>query len=76
MCFIVFAYDCHPDYLLVLAANRDEYHARPTSPARFWKEAPDVLAGKDLEQSGTWLVYHSGAVWRPLPITGIRLHTN
>lgn len=55
MCFIVFAYQCHPDYLLVLAANRDEYHARPAAPAGFWEEAQDILAGKDLEQQGTWL---------------------
>ncbi|MFZ5597748.1 MAG: NRDE family protein [Bacillota bacterium] len=55
MCFIVFAYNCHPDYLLVMAANRDEYHARPTSPAGFWKEDPGVLAGKDLEQGGAWM---------------------
>ncbi|MFZ5645326.1 MAG: NRDE family protein [Bacillota bacterium] len=55
MCFVVLAYDCHPDYLLVLAANRDEYHSRPTAPAHFWEDAPGVLAGKDLEHCGTWL---------------------
>ncbi|MCL4440950.1 MAG: NRDE family protein [Firmicutes bacterium] len=55
MCYVVFAYDCHPDYLLVLAANRDEDNARPAAPARFWEEAPDMLAGKDLLQSGTWM---------------------
>lgn len=55
MCLILFAYDYHPNYLLILAANRDEYYARPALPAHFWEERPDVLAGKDLEQSGTWL---------------------
>ena len=55
MCFVVFAFDCHPDYLLILGANRDEYHARPAAPAHFWEEAPDMLAGKDLLQSGTWM---------------------
>jgi len=55
VCFVVFAYDCHPEYLLILAANRDEYHARPAAPAHFWEEAPDLLAGKDLLQSGTWM---------------------
>lgn len=55
MCFIVFAYDCHPDYLLVLAANRDEYYARPTAPACFWDDAPHMLAGRDMKQSGTWM---------------------
>jgi len=33
MCLIVFALDRHPRYRLVLAANRDEYFSRPTSPA-------------------------------------------
>jgi uncharacterized protein with NRDE domain len=55
MCFIVFAHQCHPDYRLVLAANRDEYHARPADQARFWEDAADMLAGKDLEQHGTWM---------------------
>jgi uncharacterized protein with NRDE domain len=55
MCLIVFALDCHPDYRLVLAANRDEYHSRPTAPAAFWSDAPDLLAGRDMEAGGTWL---------------------
>jgi uncharacterized protein with NRDE domain len=55
MCLIVFAGDCHPSYRLVLAANRDEYFSRPTAPAAFWHDAPDVLAGRDLLAGGTWL---------------------
>ena len=55
MCLIVFALDCHPRYRLVLAANRDEYFSRPTAPAAFWQDAPQVLAGRDLEAGGTWL---------------------
>lgn len=55
MCLIVFAYDCQPKYRLVLAANRDEYFARPTRPAGFWPESPTVLAGRDLQSGGTWL---------------------
>lgn len=55
MCLILFAYDCHPDYLLILAANRDEYYGRPAERAHFWVEHPYILAGRDLEQSGTWL---------------------
>src|SRR3546814_16924545 len=34
MCLIALALDAHPRYSLVLAANRDEYHARPTAPDR------------------------------------------
>jgi uncharacterized protein with NRDE domain len=55
MCLIVFALDSHPRYRLVLAANRDEYFSRPTAPAAFWADAPQVLAGRDQEAGGTWL---------------------
>lgn len=55
MCLIVFAYDCHPHYRLVLAANRDEYFHRPTEGAHFWESHPWVLAGRDLEMQGTWM---------------------
>lgn len=55
MCLIVFAYDIHPDYRLILAANRDEFYTRPTAPAAFWDDAPNIFAGRDLEKGGTWL---------------------
>lgn len=55
MCLILFAHDIHPDYRLVLCANRDEFYARPTAPAAFWEEAPQLLAGRDLVGGGTWL---------------------
>jgi uncharacterized protein with NRDE domain len=55
MCLILLALDTHPDYALVLAANRDEFYDRPTAPAAFWDDAPAVLAGRDLKAGGTWL---------------------
>ncbi len=55
MCLILFAYRAHPDYRLVVAANRDEWFRRPTAAAAFWPDAPQLLAGRDLEQRGTWL---------------------
>ena len=55
MCLILFAHRAHPDFALVLAANRDEYFARPTLPADYWKDAPDVLGGLDLQKGGTWM---------------------
>jgi uncharacterized protein with NRDE domain len=55
MCLILFAYQRHPRYRLILAANRDEFYARPTAPLGFWADHPQVLAGRDLEQKGTWL---------------------
>jgi len=55
MCLILFAHRAHPAYPLVVAANRDEWFHRPTAPAAFWPDAPEVFAGRDLEQHGTWL---------------------
>lgn len=55
MCLILFAYNYHPDYKLILTANRDEFYARPTRPMQFWPEQSNLVAGKDLEQGGTWL---------------------
>lgn len=55
MCLIVFAWHAHPAYRLILAANRDEYHARPARDAHWWPDQPDVLAGRDLQAGGTWL---------------------
>lgn len=60
MCLIVFAYDCHPHYHLILGANRDEYRDRPTDPARFWSDAPHLLAGRDRVFGGTWLGVTTG----------------
>lgn len=55
MCLITFAWDTHPAFRLVVAANRDELHARPAAPAHWWEDAPDVLAGRDLREGGTWM---------------------
>lgn len=55
MCLILFGWRAHPEYPLIVAANRDEFHRRPTDAARFWKDEPAILAGRDLECMGTWL---------------------
>lgn len=55
MCLLVFAHRADPRYPLVLAANRDEFHARPTAGSAFWPEYPGLLAGRDLAQGGTWM---------------------
>lgn len=55
MCLILVAWQTHPDYPLVVAANRDEFHARPSAPAAFWDDRPAILGGRDLEAMGTWL---------------------
>lgn len=63
MCLALIAVGAREDLPLVIAANRDEFHARPAAPAAFWKEAPGLLAGRDLSAGGTWLgVTRSGRV--------------
>ena len=55
MCLILVAWRAHPDYPLVVAANRDEFFARPAAEAGWWQDCPSVFAGRDLEAGGTWL---------------------
>ena len=55
MCLILLAWRVHPRFPLVVAGNRDEFFSRPATVAGFWKEAPHILAGKDLEAGGTWM---------------------
>ena len=55
MCVLVAAIDDHPDYDLVVAANRDEFHDRPSAAAAEWHDAPHILGGRDLSAGGTWL---------------------
>lgn len=55
MCLLVAAWDQHPRYRLVLAGNRDEFHDRLSAPLGWWPDAPDLVAGRDLEAGGTWL---------------------
>ncbi|MEO8143342.1 MAG: NRDE family protein [Betaproteobacteria bacterium] len=55
MCLILVAWKQHSQIPLVVAANRDEFHARPSERAGFWRDQPQILAGRDLEAKGTWL---------------------
>lgn len=55
MCLIVVGWRTHPDYPVVVAANRDEFYARPSTAIARWPDAPHVIGGRDLEGGGTWL---------------------
>ena len=61
MCLIFISLNQHPNYKLIVAANRDEFYARQTSPTEFWKEHPQIVGGRDLEARkpdgtcGTWM---------------------
>ena len=55
MCLIAFAWRSHRRYPLVLIANRDEFHARPSAAADFDPEAPEAYGGRDQVAGGGWL---------------------
>ena len=55
MCLLIVGWNAHPDFRLVIAGNRDEFHDRPAAALGWWNDGPSVLAGRDLQASGTWL---------------------
>ncbi|WP_374618478.1 NRDE family protein [Pandoraea sp.] len=55
MCLIVFSWQPDAATPLVLLANRDEFFERPAEPLHWWRDRPDVLAGRDLRGGGTWM---------------------
>ena len=58
MCLLVFALRKHPRLPLIVAGNRDEFHARPTKAAHWWPDKRDIVGGRDLQAGGTWLAVH------------------
>jgi uncharacterized protein with NRDE domain len=70
MCLILVAWQAHPAFPLVVAANRDEFHQRPSAAAGPWPEAPAVFGGRDLEAGGTWLGVREGG--RFAAVTNVR----
>lgn len=58
MCLAALSVGQHRRYRFVLAANRDEYLARPAARIGWWLPehgGPAVLGGRDLQGGGTWL---------------------
>lgn len=55
MCIAYLAIGADPDWPLFIAANRDEFHARPATTAAPWPSHPNLLAGIDDAAGGTWL---------------------
>jgi uncharacterized protein with NRDE domain len=70
MCLIAVACNAHPHWPLVLAANRDEFHARPTAPLARWPDA-DVIGGRDLREGGGWLALSASG--RLAAVTNVRV---
>jgi uncharacterized protein with NRDE domain len=55
MCTLAIYFKAIADYPVIVAANRDEYLARPALPPTTLAERPHIVGGKDLRASGTWL---------------------
>lgn len=70
MCLILFAVDPAPDLALVLAANRDEDHSRPTLAAHAWAAPSRIFGGRDERSGGTWLAVAPGG--RLSAVTNVR----
>jgi uncharacterized protein with NRDE domain len=61
VCLALVALDAHPRFPLVIAANRDEFHARAAAPAHWWKDG--TLGGVDLAAGGTWFGVNARGRW-------------
>lgn len=70
MCLIAVAWQSHPRFPLVIAANRDEFHARPTAPLHAWDRPAGITGGRDLQAGGTWLGVNTSG--RIAAITNVR----
>ncbi len=70
MCLIAFAVNAHPRYRLVLAGNRDEFHARPSAAADFHPDDPHIYGGRDLRAGGSWLSLNRSG--RVVAVTNVR----
>lgn len=66
MCLVAFSWQPGSDLPLLLVGNRDEFHARPARPLRFWDDAPLLLAGRDEKEGGTWLGVTRQGRWATL----------
>ncbi|QKG72032.1 NRDE family protein [Erythrobacter mangrovi] len=60
MCVIAFAWDHSPQFGLALIGNRDEFYARPACAAARWGDRPHIVAGRDLQEGGSWLAVSPG----------------
>ncbi|TQV85799.1 NRDE family protein [Aliikangiella coralliicola] len=70
MCILFTAIRQHPQFPLIICANRDESHSRPTRLASFWPDRPYLLAGKDLQAGGSWFGVNNGGEFAA--VTNIR----
>lgn len=61
MCLVAFSWKVHPEFPLLISANRDEFFDRPAAPLHIWESG--IFAGKDLRGGGTWMGFHPEGKW-------------
>lgn len=59
MCVIAIGWRAFAGSPVVIWSNRDEFLARPAAPLARWSAPPEIVAGRDLREGGTWLGVHS-----------------
>jgi uncharacterized protein with NRDE domain len=64
MCTVLVLYHGHPAAPLIVAANRDEFYARPAAPPELLLDGPvRALGGRDLQEGGTWMGLNSSGLF-------------
>ncbi|WP_057939575.1 NRDE family protein [Algoriphagus resistens] len=61
MCLVAFSWQSHPEFPIIISANRDEFFNRPTEKIHQWESG--FYGGKDLRSGGTWLGFHPNGRW-------------
>lgn len=61
MCLVAISWQNHPEFPLLISANRDEFFERPTAAMHQWESG--IYGGKDLRSGGTWLGFHPNGRW-------------
>ncbi len=74
MCILFISINQFSGYPLVLLANRDEFHKRPTSSLDYWKDSPSILAGRDEKEGGTWMGFANGRIAALTNFRDLSLH--
>lgn len=70
MCLIIVGWQLDAAYPLIVAANRDEFHNRPSAACGHWPDDTAIIGGRDLEAGGTWLGLTTGG--RFAAVTNVR----
>jgi uncharacterized protein with NRDE domain len=70
MCVVAIALQAHPEWQLIVAGNRDEYHDRPSAPLAVWDDGSGIVAGRDMVSGGSWMGVSSAG--RFAVVTNIR----